>query len=65
MIDIMKDKTLRDYFAAMAMQSIVLSALSKGTKTSYDISKVDFLECVALDAYAHADAMLKVKKGKK
>ena len=56
------DMTLRDYFAAKAMQSIVLSILSEGTKTNYDLEKSEFLECVALDAYAHADAMIKVRK---
>lgn len=44
------------------MQSIVLSILSEGTKTNYDLEKSEFLECVALDAYAHADAMIKVRK---
>jgi len=53
---------LRDYFAAKAMQSIVLSILSEGTKTNYNLEKSEFLECVALDAYAHADAMIKVRK---
>lgn len=50
--------TLRDYFAARAMQSIARSMLSDGTKTRYDIAKLDHLQCVALDAYAIADAML-------
>ena len=56
--------TLRDYFAAKAMQAIISSALTEGTKTQYTISKPDFLECLSLDAYAHADAMLKAREAK-
>jgi hypothetical protein len=56
--------TLRDYFAAAALQAIISSALSEGTKTMYNIRKPDFLECLSLDAYAHADAMLKVREAK-
>lgn len=56
--------TLRDYFAAKAMQAIISSALTEGTKTQYTINKPDFLECLSLDAYAHADAMLKVREAK-
>jgi hypothetical protein len=56
--------TLRDYFAAAALQAIISSALSEGTKTMYNIRKPDFLECLSLDAYAHADAMLKAREAK-
>ena len=56
--------TLRDYFAAKAMQAIISSALSEKTKTYYDINEPDFLECLSLDAYAHADAMLKAREVK-
>lgn len=56
--------TIRDYFAAKAMQAIISSALTEGTKTQYTISKPDFLECLSLDAYAHADAMLKARESK-
>ena len=56
--------SLRDYFAAKAMQAIISSALTEGTKTQYTISKPDFLECLSLDAYAHADAMLKEREPK-
>ena len=56
--------TIRDYFAAKAMQAIISSALTEGTKTQYTISKPDFLECLSLDAYAHADAMLKAREAK-
>ena len=55
---------LRDYFAAAALQAIISSALSEGTKTMYNIRKPDFLECLSLDAYAHADAMLKAREAK-
>ena len=56
--------SLRDYFAAKAMQAIISSALSENTKTHYDINKPDFFECLSLDAYAHADAMLKAREAK-
>lgn len=55
--------TLRDYFAAKAMQAIISSALSEKTKTNYNINNPDFLECLSLDAYAHAEAMLKARGG--
>ena len=56
--------TLRDYFAAKAMQAIISSALNEQTKTGYNINNPHFLECLSLDAYAHADAMLKVREAK-
>ena len=56
--------SIRDYFAAAALQAIISSALSEGTKTMYNIRKPDFLECLSLDAYAHADAMLKAREVK-
>ena len=56
--------TLRDYFAAKAMQAIISSALSEKTKTKYNINKPDFIECLSLDAYAHADAMIKAREAK-
>ncbi len=56
--------SLRDYFAAKAMQAIISSALSEKTKTYYDINEPDFLECLSLDAYAHADAMIKAREVK-
>ena len=56
--------TLRDYFAAAALQAIISSALSEGTKTMYNIRKPDFLECLSLDAYAHADAMIRAREAK-
>ena len=56
--------TLRDYFAATALQSLISSAFSIGTKTGYDVRKPDIFECLALDAYAHADAMLRAREAK-
>ena len=55
------NKTLLDEFAGQAMMAITISALSENTKTGYSIEKPDFLECLSLDAYAHAEAMIKVK----
>ena len=56
--------TIRDYFAAKAMQAIISSALNEKTKTKYNINNSDFMECLSLDAYAHADAMLKARGAK-
>lgn len=56
--------SLRDYFAAKAMQAIILSALNEKTKTKYNINNSDFMECLSLDAYAYADAMLKAREAK-
>lgn len=53
--------TLRDYFAAKAMQAIISSMLSKDTRTSYDIGDQSHPTSVAYDAYTMADAMLKVR----
>lgn len=64
MSDKIKDMTLRDYFAAAALQAILSSSLRKGTLTQYDIRKPDYLTCLSLDAYAHADAMLLVRDAK-
>lgn len=46
--------TLRDYFAANAMQ---------GAFTSPIESSRDGKDCIAMHAYAMADAMLKARKG--
>jgi hypothetical protein len=56
--------SLRDYFAAAALQAILSSSLSGNNITGYHINEPCFMECVALDAYAHADAMLKVREAK-
>ena len=56
--------SLRDYFAAAALQAILSSSLSGSILTGYHINEPCFMECVALDAYAHADAMLKVREAK-
>ena len=59
-----KGMTLRDYFAAKAMQSIVCAMLSESSKTRYNIGHQEHLECVALDAYEIADAMLRERECK-
>lgn len=55
------EKTLRDEFAGQAMLAITISALSENTRTGYSIGNPRFLECLSIDAYAHADAMLAEK----
>ena len=55
------EKTLRDEFAGQAMLAITISALSHNTKTGYSIGNPRFLECLSIDAYAHAEAMLAEK----
>jgi hypothetical protein len=56
--------SLRDYFAAAALQAILSSSLSGNNITGYHINEPCFMECVALDAYAHADAMLLLREVK-
>ena len=55
------EKTLLDEFAGQAMLAITISALSENTRTGYSIENPRFLECLSIDAYAHADAMLAEK----
>lgn len=55
------EKTLLDEFAGQAMLAITISALSENTRTGYSIGNPRFLECLSIDAYAHADAMLAEK----
>lgn len=57
--------TLRDYFAEGAMRSIIGAMLLDSSKTKYNLDLPDHFECVALDAYRMADAMLKVREGSK
>ena len=59
-----KGMTLRDYFAAKAMQSIVGAMLIESSKTRYNIDHQEHLKCVALDSYEIADAMLRARKSK-
>ncbi|SHL41181.1 hypothetical protein SAMN05216428_102319 [Nitrosospira sp. Nsp11] len=49
--------TLRDYFAAKAMQTLL--AASFGDRS---ITFADKLEAVAVDAYRQADALLEARK---
>ena len=49
--------TLRDYFAAKAMQGAIAHGLFNADKTSLDYS-----EYIANIAYVYADAMLKVRQ---
>ena len=51
--------TLRDYFAAKAMQSLISNFLNK------ELDKVDpygWMDGLAMDSYSMADAMLKVRE---
>ena len=47
--------SLRDYFAAKAMESII-------TKKSSWFGKITYEQAVAIDAYLQADAMLKERE---
>lgn len=49
--------TLRDYFAAKAMQGAIAHGLFNADKTSLDYS-----EYIANIAYVYADAMLKARQ---
>jgi hypothetical protein len=51
--------TLRDYFAAKAMQSLISNFLNK------ELDEVDphgWMDGLAMDSYSMADAMLKVRE---
>ena len=51
--------TLRDYFAAKAMQSLISNFLNK------ELDEVDphgWMDGLAVDSYSMADAMLKVRE---
>jgi hypothetical protein len=51
------DMTLRDYFAAKAMQSIIMKSSSRdGPTPAEDIERITRVSAVG--AYAYADAML-------
>lgn len=56
---------VRDVFADSAMRSILGAALMDGSKVKYSLNSSDHFECIALDAYAMADAMIKVRGGSK
>lgn len=50
--------TLRDYFAAKALPTIYAEALRDGSVIEFGS---DWIDCVARDAYAMADAMLEAR----
>lgn len=52
-----KGMTLRDYFAAKAMQGAIAHGLFNADKTSLDYS-----EYIANIAYVYADAMMKARE---
>jgi hypothetical protein len=52
--------TLRDYFAAKAMQSVFTSAITEGITLNQDID----CDKLAMIAYVMADAMLHEREGK-
>lgn len=58
----MKEKnvnmSLRDYFAAKAMQSVITIDWYQKDPRSYD----EMADCIATDAYIIADAMLKARE---
>jgi hypothetical protein len=55
--------TMRDYFAAKAMQSIYAANVEwKPTGTPMDEESLQLLADVAQDAYKMADAMLKARE---
>ncbi len=54
-----KGMTLRDYFAAKAMQAVMNDWMQ-----SFDVFQdADTAECIARDCYIVADAMLKARDG--
>ena len=55
--------TLRDYFAAKAMQGILESAIDwLPTGKEPDLSSLEIFKDLSNDAYAIADAMLKARE---
>lgn len=55
--------SLRDYFAAKAIPSIYMVAMKEAAEGSGLFQHDDWRSGLALDAYAMADAMLKVRNG--
>lgn len=53
-----KGMSLRDYFAAKAMQSVIRIDWYNKDPRSYN----EMADCIATDAYIIADAMLKVRE---
>ena len=55
--------TLRDYFAAKAMQAMYANPkLVAESATRMGFAEEDFASCLAMGAYGMADAMLKARK---
>lgn len=60
-----KDATLRDHFAAKALQGWLSGPCQGDTLDDYDDKQAAFLEhqeCVARTCYGYADAMLKARQ---
>lgn len=50
--------TLRDYFAAKAMQGMICAA----SEQNADSTAPDLFSAIAMDSYSYADAMLKARE---
>ena len=59
-VDITKGMTLRDYFAAAAMSTVILSPWYADETKTYD----EISPNLAMDAYTIADAMMEARKPK-
>jgi hypothetical protein len=53
-----KGMTLRDYFAAKAMQGLLKNALTE----EFHLIDNDWMAGISMDAYSMADAMLKARE---
>jgi hypothetical protein len=56
--------TVRDYFAAKAMQSLIEKVVLRDQATMPRPIVTEAQEKIARDAYAYADAMIKAKESK-
>lgn len=57
--------TLRDYFAAKAMQGMLSDMETRVSLNDSAIeNKISFGEEIAIQSYSHADAMLKAREAK-
>ena len=59
-VDITKGMTLRDYFAAAAMSTVILNPWYADETKTYD----EISPHLAMDAYTIADAMMEARKPK-
>lgn len=55
--------TLRDYFAAKAMQAALSGVEHEDSRGELHSMSTDWYDCHAAHAYAMADAMLKARQG--